>query len=517
MNATTAALHNHLACPVIETFSPFGNHDLVSLNLFRTHLLEHIVTIDLKNHRDLKHHSLSPDLVTLGEFGKTPFEQSILSIYLLHREHFWRKPSSNIFLNSDVEIVEGEVGNLELKQISQRDAILYSILFNKIKEGVTNISVEGSLGYQESIYIALKTLLTRPSGRLLILSVLRSRNALLIKQSRETQLRVEIHKHGERLDKKTVYIEINDGHTCYLACLNANKMNIRCRDPFYLSLAHEILHFLHLSSSDLGYLFFNEHRVPRWDNLEEFYTISGFPFCENTLRYDFGELPRVNHSGSDLGPLNESSNLLDKESDGSPRINSAAQLGLYEEVEELLRGGGDPQVGLSGALKRDYLEIAQLCLSFGAKVDSASGKEGDTDILPISIAAGSEAVTCLQYLVEKLNCPIPLDKTETPFPPILMALTYDARVSLHFLLSKVHLQLPQELKDGLFLYAVAQAPNCLNILAGYNFKLNTDLFKKRLTILLNITTIENIRHVLLNRLQLPENEVKALLSNLTIS
>lgn len=194
-----------------------------------------------------------------------------------------------IFKDTDVKIVDdNHEGPLLLDQSTYSEAAACQMLFERIKNGKTCIQWEDSDSLSEKVLSCIKKLLTRPSGRALIYSLVESGHPFFIV--------------GDRSDNGHAF-HIGDGFPTLISVdlITGNT------EMAFLALGHEFLHArLDIMSKLISQKLLYTKR-DGWSNLNEQIVIAGIEgegfLCENMLRFEFGEPPRTGHFKSRHGIL----------------------------------------------------------------------------------------------------------------------------------------------------------------------------------------------------------------------
>ncbi len=204
------------------------------------------------------------------------------------------------FKDTDVEIVtDGNQERLLLKQATYSEAAACQALFERIKNGKTCIQWENDEVFNEKVPLCLKKLLTRPSGRELIYSLVKSNYPLFIIENRRVNGSLNPEEMAEKLPG---LISVDLTQFRPMPCLNSNGDKVMQMGQGFLRLGHELLHArlrtLFCAEEVVNLLNLNS-KNPDWDNLNEQFVIAGLEgeavLCENMLRFEFGELARNGH------------------------------------------------------------------------------------------------------------------------------------------------------------------------------------------------------------------------------
>ncbi|MBI2810280.1 MAG: hypothetical protein HYX67_05570 [Candidatus Melainabacteria bacterium] len=203
----------------------------------------------------------------------------------------------NLFFGMDVEIIpKGSVAQLKLNQIEEPVAKACQALFNEIERQKSTIQIESERSFKQTVLLAVKKLLARPAGRSLLFRIAESR------------LPVFIIKQGQG---NGTFRTCNTGYLPWIISLDlVNNTPVKClnhglkqpqKSPPYLKLGHEFLHMVIALNSETFYskLLNTKSDCEGFDDLNEQLVIYGVKganiLCENTLRFEFGELARDGH------------------------------------------------------------------------------------------------------------------------------------------------------------------------------------------------------------------------------
>jgi ankyrin repeat protein len=167
-------------------------------------------------------------------------------------------------------------GSLPLNGIREGDFHKYNELYKKLEIGSTKVSIEGSDDFKTLILSSLKKLIERESGRELLDEFFMKAvpEKVEIKQGEESETGVLPDPFTQK-ETYVIRMDTNPQRTLYIFSteLQTNK-KIAVKIPFFMTLAHEMVHVLHLSKDRKG---MDEAPTlsPRFHNMEEQVTISG--------------------------------------------------------------------------------------------------------------------------------------------------------------------------------------------------------------------------------------------------
>jgi hypothetical protein len=229
--------------------------------------------------------------------NRTVFEQALI-------EEGKQNGEITFFKGTDVEIVSDEnQGPLLLNQVTYSEAAACQALFGRIENGESCIQWENDKAFSEKVLSCLKKLLTRPSGRELIYSLVKSDRPLFIVENREDNASARPDKRGQL--PELISVDLTQFRP--VPCLNFNGEEVMQPNYDFLRLLHELLHarlINILSIEEAAQLLDMDSKNPQWSNLNEQFVITGLEgeevLCENMLRFEFGELARCSHYSSFL-------------------------------------------------------------------------------------------------------------------------------------------------------------------------------------------------------------------------
>lgn len=188
-------------------------------------------------------------------------------IEALFAKNICEQPLNSPFADTDLVIFKDEYsGKMPLNGIRESD-------FKKVCRVYKNICNHNSyiayaLENDKPFLAAIKHLLTREIGRKLIYScALNHNNAIKIKQGHEN-----IYYPSNKtinIDSSVVIFEVE-------ARPNGLNRLRKLSTPFYIILAHEMVHHLHNVHNNQAFKERSKVRVPDYDNKEEEITITGF-------------------------------------------------------------------------------------------------------------------------------------------------------------------------------------------------------------------------------------------------
>ncbi|MCH9632969.1 MAG: hypothetical protein S4CHLAM6_13180 [Chlamydiae bacterium] len=221
------------------------------------------------------------------------------------------------FNNSDLVVYANNYyGPLPPNGIYQKDLSRITSLYNQISNGETALKIQGSFGFQLHVLSAVKKLMTRSRGRELLYSILKPGWIQYFKGlfSGATQtFTIDIFPHNSTSFVNCL-VTRNQGFVFTVnLCEKVNtqvyveqtgKANLQTeKNPFYISLAHELIHIRH-SLFGRHFKTANSVELHKFTNENEKVAITGKlngkeedNISENSIREEFNFLPRSNHQG----------------------------------------------------------------------------------------------------------------------------------------------------------------------------------------------------------------------------
>lgn len=316
-------------------------------------------------------------------------------------------PRQTIFSNRHMETVPDDHPKpLKLNQIKKSDADYFLHLYNEISDGRANLQISGSDEFRAAALKHIATLLTRPSGRLLIGS--------LCSLERKTIIQAGPHSAARMYeDDSRIYVRMNFKEETYPVCIDSEKKIVFTRNPPFLALAHELIHALHFDwkksekaeeSKESKVDFRSASPDPSYTNLNEQLTIAGLKgeddlLSENLIRCEFNMLPRKGHLSSDFPsftPADQPSINVPNQR-GITRLENAVNMDAQNEVEVLLRAGANPGSGFTAAVAAGNLQMVEWMVGLGADIN-ALDEAGDT---ALHAAAQMDELEILPYLIKQ--------------------------------------------------------------------------------------------------------------------
>ncbi len=226
-------------------------------------------------------------------------------------------PSSNPFYDTDLVMYENSYqGTLPVNGIYQKDLNKIAVLYNQIAEGKTPITINGSFGFQLYVLTAFKKLLTRAYGRELIYSILKPNWSQYLKNvvlRFPSKCLINIFPHNKRSFVECSQSTGNELIFSLSLCKEATyhvyiqkdeqTEKVTEKSPFYVSLAHELIHIRH-ALSNKSFKAIDKQEILHFSNEYEKVTITGMlngkeedPVSENSVRNQFNFFPRISHEG----------------------------------------------------------------------------------------------------------------------------------------------------------------------------------------------------------------------------
>jgi hypothetical protein len=275
--------------------------------------------------------------------------------------------------NSDLEVISDNAVRAELNQIREGDAHYFLQLYEDIAQERTCITINGTPEFKAAVLKDIATLLTRPGGRQLIGSLYSTLNSSVI--IREDTKAGEMKFHGD----PNYYVTLNLNEPGISASRDPKNGEVHfVPNPSFMVLAHEFIHVLHDAAREKNPDSLPPPEVLRqpcnrfFKNFNEKLTICGLAntltLCENTLRAEFGLMPRISHTSSqflDFTPQD----LPDIETPNQSnytRLESAVFFKAHGEIRKLLKAGANPGTGYALAIYHQDQEMIRFLLQEGA-------------------------------------------------------------------------------------------------------------------------------------------------------
>ncbi|MBM3192990.1 MAG: hypothetical protein FJZ59_02005 [Chlamydiae bacterium] len=222
----------------------------------------------------------------------------------------WLDDGDDPFKDSDVEVVSDEIEVISPFQIRSSEAHLFKRLYQSIKQGKMPLSIIGDPSFQEKILKTLRLILSRPTGRWVILHVCRL----------PYPLSIVYDAFGDHYDPEKRSVGINTKATQHYSKTADGTKYVYLAEKDSL-LVHELIHAIHFNQ--YGNTFFDDlHTSPAsdssYENLEEQFTIAGidpdirecleelrhatlFALSENSYNCERGYPERYGHQGLEEG------------------------------------------------------------------------------------------------------------------------------------------------------------------------------------------------------------------------
>jgi ankyrin repeat protein len=176
-------------------------------------------------------------------------------------------PPDSPFADTDMIVFKDDYhGYLPRNGIRESDLKQITKVYNDVfaqEKGPSRIRIDGSEKFRDETLICIKTLMTREIGRKLINKLISLGSYIWI-ESGSTNM----------TDGKN-FITFNLTPEMSMLRLHPSGKLKDQENPPFLSLAHEMIHIIHLSGREEGDLTYEEKDVD-YDNLEEKVTITGF-------------------------------------------------------------------------------------------------------------------------------------------------------------------------------------------------------------------------------------------------
>lgn len=309
----------------------------------------------------------------------------------------------DIFEESGIEIVPDNTEDPTLTQICASEAHYFNALFQSIEKDETSFHFSSPF-FKDKMIQLLKSLATRPSGRILIHNLAACKFPVHFAQG-ESCFRFDPRS-------RSLQIALDVDHLYYCISQGAGGPLI-CDTPHDIVLAHEMVHALHFLWRHKLYFLEGEHVLDMFDckslipsipDLEEQMTIFGIPqermVCENCVRKEFGYPPRIDYHSSYFPPFSRLyADRIHTERVGTydyNRIESAARFGLKSEVYKLLAWGANPSEGMALAALNGHAEVLSALADAGGDVECI-GDSGNSLLHRIALRGNS---ACIKVLVK---------------------------------------------------------------------------------------------------------------------
>lgn len=312
-----------------------------------------------------------------------------------------------ILISSDLEIISDDAPlTPAYNQIRESDAKYFFQLYEDIGYCKTCLKIDGSPEFFKAVMKDIKALLTRPGGRQLIGTICSTLKNSCI------EIREETIGSGyfSKLDNDPDFnIHLNVKNLRIFAVRDQKGEVHFERQTSYGALAHEFIHLLHkaaraenpdcLPSDEL----LSKPCNRLFKNLDEKLTIWGhgnlsMP-CENTLRAEFGLLPRISHMSSEFLEYTPQDlpNIETPNQNNINRIENAVYLKAYGEIRTLLKAGANPGNAFTKAILLDDLEMILFLLQEGA----SPCKPDRWGCLPLRRAAERDCPEIVKLLIDQ--------------------------------------------------------------------------------------------------------------------
>lgn len=207
------------------------------------------------------------------------------------------------FLNS-IRVVADDKINVAHNELRLSEYSLFHLFYLCIIAKKTAIQIDGTHEFQKLICSLIRTLLSTPSGRWLLLFSCRNPKKIFIREGVENHANMAI---------STIYLETSPSYNS----IRLNGKIVSAEFSLDTVLFHELVHLLHelenpIFRKELSYCLPVD---PRYDDLEEQYTISGVEYdctqlgmsglCQNMYHFEKGYPERYGHRVNILDIINQ--------------------------------------------------------------------------------------------------------------------------------------------------------------------------------------------------------------------
>ena len=273
------------------------------------------------------------------------------------------RPFHSIFTGRDVIIVPDSKNTPTLKEITETESRAYDALYIAIKKGETPLKfLSEDSDFQKAILGYIQDLMLRPSGRLLLTAITSLPREVVINKGKKRQV---YGLHKDPFSK----VEWNLESSSFMICQSQEGKIIE-ESPDFIIFAHELIHVLHDDWDPTRLLMKRKPLDENYSNLEEQFTIAGSKIkriiCENTLRFEFGYLPRVSHIDPFFPPFTVADKPTihtDTSENGLNRLEIASITGLFSEVKKLVLHGANPSQGLYYSVRYGNSDVLEHLLT----------------------------------------------------------------------------------------------------------------------------------------------------------